>query len=194
MRGNHILLGRNDFTDPEPMALSDIERISKYIIRLSPGYKTWYEVLDQNEIIGFVSLRVGHQYFRLPDANEWIYVIDRFSHLDPFCGRAVLALLNEIERIKDARAVSDLYSELSQVMKKFGVVQLKVWHDQRETTMWIEPDSTVFINGQQQPATGAQVADEMVQRALSAWYTSREKNERGLMRAALEAALAQRKI
>jgi len=101
--------------------------------------------------------------------------------------------LNEIERIKDARAVSDLYSELSQVMKKFGVVQLKVWHDQRETTMWIEPDSTVFINGQQQPATGAQVADEMVQRALSAWYTSREKNERGLMRAALEAALAQRK-
>jgi hypothetical protein len=44
-------------------------------------------------------------------------------------------------------------------MKKFGVVQLKVWHDQRETTMWIEPDSTVFINGQQQPATGAHVTD-----------------------------------
>lgn len=98
MRGNHRLWGRDDYTEPLPMSPEDIDKVNA--VNVAPkgdGYKTWFSVFKENKLIGYVTTRCGGQAFRTPNMDSWTWAASTWNNSDPKHGRAILALLREVD-------------------------------------------------------------------------------------------------
>jgi len=98
MRGNHRLIGREDFPHIDALGEASLAKIRDLTISLAPGKKTWYEVKRDGVFIGYVTTRMDGQSFRTADMDFWCPATNFFHEADPKHGRALLALVDALER------------------------------------------------------------------------------------------------
>lgn len=102
--------GRNDYVDPDPMSLGDVERVQCCCVRPRrpeehvPKAKPFLHhiVSVGGRDIGFVTDRIGGQFWKIHIDDEWTPVFDDKASGDPPFGRAILCLLNAYEQIREA--------------------------------------------------------------------------------------------
>jgi hypothetical protein len=97
MRGNHICLGRQDYTEPDPISAADRAAVACCQIGCVEGKKTWYVVRRDGNLLGYVSTRMGGQVFRDPETDDWSFAANDWARTEPPHARAVLALIRHID-------------------------------------------------------------------------------------------------
>jgi len=85
---------RNDFPEIEPIKESDLYKINSVDVFPSAGFKTWFDVVKDGELIGFVTTRASGQLFRKHKTGDWFFAAGKWNDREPPHGRAILALLN----------------------------------------------------------------------------------------------------
>lgn len=100
MRGNPRFWGRQDYVEPAPLSSHAVARIHACAVRPRwpdrPQMHRWHEVLDQGQLLGYVTTRLGGQYYRTPKMDEWFWVADDWNRGDPVHGKAILQLLDHL--------------------------------------------------------------------------------------------------
>lgn len=93
MRGNHHILGRNDYTPPARLTVEQLDVVSSVSIRQRAGYHTWYEVFSKGQSIGYVRTVMHGQYFRTLAMDDWLPTCEDWNRDEPAHARAILKLL-----------------------------------------------------------------------------------------------------
>lgn len=93
MRGNHSFLGRQDYTEPKPLAAAELLALQAVHVMPTAGRTTWNTVLLDGSVIGYVTTRLSGQYYRTPDMREWMFAASDWNSTDPQHGQAIFALL-----------------------------------------------------------------------------------------------------
>ena len=96
------MLGRQDYTEPEPMSDSEIDAYNACEIKKVEGKKTIYSVNRGGELFGYVTTRLGGQMYKLDLDGGWSPTIGDWNKADPVHGRAVLELIKQADEIKGA--------------------------------------------------------------------------------------------
>lgn len=101
MRGNHIVLGRQDYIEPPPLSAEALARVTKCSVAPRRPDRTklhnWHEVRIDGVRAGFVKTGLGGQSFRTPDMDDWFPVAGDWNHDDPPHAHAILGLLDALE-------------------------------------------------------------------------------------------------
>ena len=97
MRGNHRIWFRNDYTPPEALTLEQLERVRSVTTTPKDGTRTWHEVWTGATLMGFVTKRMGGLSYRRLDHEGWTYAAKDQRDDEPPHGRAILALLDDVE-------------------------------------------------------------------------------------------------
>lgn len=99
MRGNHRLLGPQDYTEPPPLATAALARIATCSITpRTPGREkphNWHEVRIGGALVGFVTTRLVGQCYRTPEMSDWFLAAGDWNRADPPHGHAVSQLLEK---------------------------------------------------------------------------------------------------
>lgn len=101
MRGNHVILGRQDYTEPPPLPPEALARIGMCAIlprspdRVKP--LCWHDVFVGDTRIGMVATRIAGQCCWLPGEDDSFVVARDWSRADPLHAHAVLHLLDAAE-------------------------------------------------------------------------------------------------
>lgn len=97
MRGNHLFIGRQDYTEPEPLSSEDLVRIAqcsvtpRYPDRTKPLH---HHVVQLNGLLlGYVATRLGGQVFKTAEAEEWNHAASDWNQAEPPHAQAILRLL-----------------------------------------------------------------------------------------------------
>ncbi|MDU4254525.1 hypothetical protein [Pseudomonas sp.] len=93
MRGNHLHLGRQDYTEPAALGAATVAEVERCVVTTTHGKKTWRDVHLDGVLLGRVRTGSGGQWYRLPDDEEWRYCAGDWNHADPEHGHAIAALL-----------------------------------------------------------------------------------------------------
>ena len=98
MRGNHRVLGRQDYTEPSPLPSVALARIATCTVTPRSPDRTkrlcWHEVRIDGVLIGMVATRLAGQYCRLPGDDEGFVVASNWNRADPMHALAILRLLD----------------------------------------------------------------------------------------------------
>jgi hypothetical protein len=81
------------------MLPADRQAVESTQVRLRDGFKTWFEVIRNGEVIGYVTTRHGGQLWRSSPMADWQFAASDWNRGDPAHGHAVLALLKHVEEI-----------------------------------------------------------------------------------------------
>lgn len=101
MRGNHRLIGRNDYTPPPALTEAQCQWIASVEVEPTFGRKTWFTVTRGGELLGYVTTRIYGQEFRTPDLEGWLFACSDWNQSDPPHGRAIIRLLDLIDLPSD---------------------------------------------------------------------------------------------
>lgn len=97
MRGNHRVWGRQDYTEPAPLTPPARQLVGRVQLRIREGFKTWYEVVLDGEVIGYVTTRMCGQLWRTHDMDDWQFAASDWNRADPPHSLAIIALLQHQE-------------------------------------------------------------------------------------------------
>lgn len=97
MRGNHRIIGRDDYVRPPALTLDQLQRVLTITVVPKDGLKTWHEARSGGAIVGYVTTRLGGQSYRLPNQENWCFAANDWCDGEPPHARAILALLTEID-------------------------------------------------------------------------------------------------
>ena len=101
MRGNHRIWGRQDYREPEPLAVDQREVVAQCDVSRLAERKTWWTVRVAGFLVGYVSTRAGGQFYRALNMGEWMFAASDWNRSDPQHGHAILALLDRVTGVHD---------------------------------------------------------------------------------------------
>lgn len=97
MRGNHRYIGRQDYTEPDPLSSDDLARIA--LCSVTPRHPGMTKPLHHHVVLldgvklGYVATRLGGQVFKNAENEEWMYAASDWNQADPLHAKAILRLL-----------------------------------------------------------------------------------------------------
>ena len=89
------MLGRNDYTEIEPLPENQKAAISTLKVVLAPGMKTIFDVFRGDSFLGQVRTTFWGQFYRMDASSDFIYVTHDWNSSDPHHGHALAALVAE---------------------------------------------------------------------------------------------------
>lgn len=98
MRGNHRIWGRQDYVEPDRLGDTELAAVAACTVSPHPGTKTWHAVHRDGGLIGYVSTRLGGQFYRTPHMEDWMFVVSDWNRADPKHAHAVLRLVRHVDR------------------------------------------------------------------------------------------------
>lgn len=101
MRGTHLMLGRQDFTEPEQLSQATRRGLAAVVVTPRSPDRTkphnWHAVTLHGQLIGFVTTRLGGQLFRRTEDTDWRLAAHVWHSADCDHAHAILALLGDAQ-------------------------------------------------------------------------------------------------
>lgn len=97
MRGNFIHLGRQDYTEPDPISASDRALVESCVLVKRETSKFWHDVYYAGQLVGAVAMYMSGQVYRPLDfePGEHLQAAQDWNRADPKYASAILSLLGD---------------------------------------------------------------------------------------------------
>ncbi len=95
MRGNFACLGRQDYVEPKPIAVSERAMVDSCKVVARVGSRFWSDVYCCGVLLGGVAIYMCGQVYRPNgiEAGEYLFAAKDWSRSDPTFASAILCLL-----------------------------------------------------------------------------------------------------
>lgn len=95
MRGNHIHLGRQDYSEPAPISSGERALVESCVLVKRPSSKFWHDVYRAGKFVGGVARYMSGQVYRPVgiEAGDYLLATNDWNRTDPQYASAILHLL-----------------------------------------------------------------------------------------------------